>query len=108
MPPATNTSVRIKFTESLRGAIANSMPASSAPITLRTPHVTTIASHTMPTTTVKDRGLDEPTVDPQSAPPSPATNALTEKTIIFARTTLMPAVTDAFSLARTETHTHPH
>ena len=62
---------------SFNGAIANSIPARSAPITLRTPQVTTIASHTMPITTVNERGFTVPSVDPYSAPPSPATNALT-------------------------------
>ena len=58
------------------GAIAKIMPASSAPTTERTPHVTTMASHTMPTSALNDVGVALPTTVAYSAPPRPATNAL--------------------------------
>ncbi len=87
--------------------MAKIMPASSAPMTERTPQVTTMASQTMPTSALNDSGSAVPTTVAYSPPPRPATKALTPKSTSLARTMLMPVVVDAGSLERMAANTRP-
>ena len=69
--------MRMRMIERRCGAMAKIMPASSAPTTERTPHVTTMASHTMPTSALNELAAARCRRRWRRAPPpSPATNAL--------------------------------
>ena len=73
----------------------------------RTPHVTTTASHTTPSSTENCCGVARSLYVANSAPPSPATNALIPNATSFERATLMPSVAAAGSLERMASSSRP-
>ena len=89
------------------GNSANNRPAMAAPAIDRTPRVTTTASQTRPAKVSKELGWALLMSMAKKAPPTPATNAPSDPTMILTCTTFTPSVLDAGSLSRTARSARP-
>ena len=87
--------------------IVSERPAITAAVMLRTPTVTTTASHVSAPRVAKVDGIAAPEYMARSAPPIAATNAPSPEATSLAWTTLRPIMRDPASLVRVALSARP-